>query len=130
MKRKSSVLFGLALFLCLQMPAMAYQSVGTWRGDNGTVFQIHPSFQIGVYYNNGTSNWGRGWWLREGATFNFTVPGYGTYYAELVTNDLMRVSWNTGATYMHRIGSRGDGDSEPPPDEGWFTTLPDSAVID
>ncbi len=127
MKKISALIIALCLFL--QLPSWAYQSVGTWRAPNGAVMKIYPSFQIYFQWPNGQQNWGQGWWLREGAIFDYQMPGYGQYRAELVTNDLMLVSWNTGSAYWQRIGHRGADDNSPaPPDDTWFSQRPETAT--
>lgn len=124
-------IFALAALLLasLALPTLAYQSVGTWRSPAGDVMTIYPSFQVLFRFSNGQQVWGQGWWLVEGATFNYRVGGYDTLYAELVTNDVLRVNWSRGQVYWQRIGNRGTGEDAPaPPDDTWFTRRPDSAL--
>lgn len=128
MKRSLLALLTVALLAAVSSPAFAYRAAGTWRSTSGSIVRVHDNFSVSFFTSNGGVIYGRGWWGQRPGQFFYSVPGYGTYAAQMYNDNSLTVWGPNGiGTQWTRIAHRGNED-EQGQDLGWFTPEPDRAV--
>lgn len=112
---KSKVILSMmVLALLAALPA----SASTWRSSTGNVFRFQGNGSYTVMRPNGSTNWGRWWWVQHQAVFDYKENGSGQInrvYLQPV--GAVCQSWR-GTFQWSQISSRGGEDEKD--DTGWF----------
>lgn len=100
-------------------PAMA----NVWRSDGyGTIFRFQPDGRMTVLRNDGSTAYGRWWWIAYGSQGAYQL-GAQTHYVYIQGNRA-EVHSPTGVATWTYLGSRGQADADETSEAGWMMAVP------